>query len=302
MNACVYTCLMGGYEKLNALKSVNSRRIPHFCFTDDPDLKSDSWQIRMVRSAFSMDRVRSQRRIKVLAHEYLPEFSCSLYIDNTVRLTASADTLIQRFLEQTDIAVPTHSFRASVYDEFVEVAESGLDEPARIFEQLNHYQLSDPEILSERPFWSGMLFRRHCKPEVQAVMVKWYEHIARYARRDQLSLNATLRGSRATVQRLEIDNFQSDFHEWPIFNQRNLAKRFKDVSMAGAPTSVRLTQLERELAQANHAIQTQQHVIGERDRQIKTLMQRIDQLLNSRSFRVTRPLRWLRSCLPSFGQ
>ncbi len=285
-----------------------------------------------------MDRVRSQRRVKVLAHEYLPEFSCSLYVDNTVRLKASAEMLIQRFLEQTDIAVPTHSFRASVYDEFVEVAECGLDEPARIFEQLNHYQLSDPEVLSERPFWSGILFRRHCKPEVRAVMVKWYDHIARYARRDQLSLNAALRDSRATVQRLEIDNFQSDFHEWPIFNQRNLTKRFKDVSMAGAPISVRLTQLERALAQASHAIQTQQHVIGERDRQIallngqlsalrseqqeranqlkqeycqqladyqtqtKTQMQRIDQLLNSRSFRVTRPLRWLRSCLLSFRQ
>src|SRR5688572_10939275 len=59
-SACVYTTLIGGYEPLNEQPVAASSRVPFVCLTDDPNLASDTWQIRHVTPLFGMDPVRSQ--------------------------------------------------------------------------------------------------------------------------------------------------------------------------------------------------------------------------------------------------
>jgi hypothetical protein len=270
--ACVYTCVIGDYETLNEQVVLSDPDIPHFCFTDNSSLKSDTWQIRYIAPAFPMDNVRSQRRIKILAHEYLPHFDASLYIDNTVLLNMPVSQLIEQLLGDADITIPRHSFRESVYDEFVVVAANGLDEPSRIFEQLNHYQLSYPDVLNERPFWSAILFRRHNQPEVRQVMANWYDHVARYSRRDQLSLNVALRNCKAKIKALDVDNLQSSFHTWPIIQNRKPSIPQHKHYLTGSPTKLEMKLLQIDL---------------------ESLTQEIRQLKNSRSFRITKPLRWL---------
>ena len=115
---CVYTCVMGDYESLNEWPKEVPCTAPHICFTDNPELTSDTWEIRHVTPIFPMDTVRSQRHIKILAHEYLPEFTASVYIDNTVRLRLSAENIVAQTLQDSNLAVFEHSFRGTVYDEF----------------------------------------------------------------------------------------------------------------------------------------------------------------------------------------
>jgi hypothetical protein len=83
---CVYTCLIGEYEELNELSDNFYCSVPHICFTDSTALKSDTWEIRLITPIFPMDTVRSQRHVKILSHEYLSEFTTSLYMDSSIRL------------------------------------------------------------------------------------------------------------------------------------------------------------------------------------------------------------------------
>jgi hypothetical protein len=39
---CVYTTLIGGYEKLNEQSVATNSRLPFICLTDDPDLRSET--------------------------------------------------------------------------------------------------------------------------------------------------------------------------------------------------------------------------------------------------------------------
>jgi hypothetical protein len=74
---CVYTALIGGYEKLNEQPVAAASRLPFICLTDDPSLKSESWQLRQVTLPFGMDPIRSQRNVKIRPYHFLPEFEAS---------------------------------------------------------------------------------------------------------------------------------------------------------------------------------------------------------------------------------
>jgi hypothetical protein len=121
------------------------------CLTDDPNVRSESWEMRLVSPVFGMDPIRSQRDLKIRPHVYLPEFNASLYIDNSILLSEPPERLFNLFERARGFCIPTHSYRDTVLDEFLEVAKHGLDDQSRIFEQLNHYLIDYPEVLRESP-------------------------------------------------------------------------------------------------------------------------------------------------------
>ncbi|UJX45470.1 glycosyltransferase domain-containing protein [Xanthobacter sp. YC-JY1] len=220
--ACVYTCLIGGYEALNEQPMAAASGLDFLCFTDDPTLTSASWKLVPYPPAFALDPVRSQRIVKLSPHDVLPGYDVSLYIDNSVILTAPPEEVIARYMPEGQVAaMPGHSFRASVRDEFMEVLRMGLDDGGRVLEQLNHYMLSDPAALDAVPFWSAIILRRHHDPEVVAAMRLWLAQVLRYSRRDQLSGTHALGRAGLKVARFEVDNLGSWFHRWPVTHARD---------------------------------------------------------------------------------
>ena len=252
--ACIYTALIGDYETLNEIPIHASTEMPCICFTDNPALTSETWIIRHVKPTFPMDSPRSQRNIKILAHEYLPEFSSSLYIDNSVILRQNPESFFQIHLQNYNISTPNHSHRESILDEFIEVAKGGWDDPARIFEQLNHYQLINPAILQERPYWCGMLLRHHHHPDVRRAMVIWYNHVMRYSRRDQLSFNMAMNEANIDVGRIDIDNLHSSIHDWPIIANRISCRNSLSFALSSASTDTQVRSIQVEYLQVSQEL------------------------------------------------
>lgn len=220
--ACVYTCLFGGYEALNEQPVAASSTLDFICFTDNPALTSGSWRMVLVEPTLPLDLSRSQRILKLSPHEMVPDYDVSLYMDNSIILTEPPEEVIARYLgPDTLFAIPGHSFRATVADEFLEILRLGFDDGARILEQLNHYQLTDPALLDEAPYWSGLMIRRHHHPQVVAAMRLWLTHVLRYCRRDQVSGPLAFRQTGLDVARIPIDNHESWFHRWPVILKRD---------------------------------------------------------------------------------
>lgn len=245
---CVYTIMVGGYEQLNTFAIPNSAGVRQICLTDDPVLTSDVWEIRQVKPWFPMDPIRSQRAMKVLPHVFLPEFDRSLYIDNTIQLTADITDIFAAFDGSDGIALPSHSFRESVLDEFLEVARLGFDDSNRIFEQLNHYLLEDEAHLAGRPYWTAILLRDHRNPAILNLMHIWWAHIARYSRRDQLSFNYALRQAGVSPNVIDIDNFASWFHTWPHPTERKQFAGMRNPQASLRPVVAQNRVLEQDVA------------------------------------------------------
>ena len=245
---CVYTTLIGDYEKLNEQNTSHNSSIEFICLTDDKALTSETWRIQQVQPVFSMDPVRSQRDLKIRPHFHLPEFDQTLYIDNSVILKELPEELFDIYLDDTPFAVPTHSFRETVLDEFIEVSRLGFDDQGRIFEQLNHYLIDHADILDERPFWAAIMLRDSRDDRVRAMLEFWLAHVNRYSRRDQLSMNLAFRMAGLTPKAIPIDNHSSWFHSWPVIEGRDRDKGQRTASISLRPPVARIRALEQALA------------------------------------------------------
>lgn len=245
-NICVYTVMIGNYEALNEQPVARRSDIPFICLTDDPSLTSETWQMVKLAPAFKMDPIRSQRMLKICPHrvEALDGFDRSLYIDNSVVLHEAPERIIERYGWAQGLGLPAHSFRESVMDEFIEVARNGYDDQNRIFEQLNHYLTYGEPTLSERPYWTAIMLRDHRDEAVRAAMLRWAEHVLRYSRRDQLSLNAALRDAGVVPARWELDNRDSWFHTWPHAHQRDRISGGRDPAASMTPPLAQIRQLQ----------------------------------------------------------
>lgn len=294
---CVYTTLLGNYESINEQSVAAAGQIPFICLTDDPDLRSESWQMRVVQPAFPTDPVRSQRDMKIRPHVYLPEFARSLYIDNSVKLKQPPDRLFEMGAASPEgFVMPHHSFRQIVLDEFLEVAHLGFDDNNRVFEQLNHYLLSCPELLQERPWWTAIMVRDHANPRLCRALEFWASHVMRYSRRDQLSVNMALHLAGIQPVPLPIDNFDSQFHSWPHAQDRNRERGERNHATSMMPLPARLRLAEQQLAKVSHLkdeVARLQQEIEQSTAAFKDLSAAYQTVLHSTIWRLTGPLRGL---------
>ncbi|HEY4250762.1 MAG TPA: hypothetical protein VGM87_06165 [Roseomonas sp.] len=245
-DCCLYTVMMGGYERLNEQPVATHSTLPFICLTDDPALRSGSWDCHLVEPVFPRDPVRSQRDLKIRPHLHLPGFARSIYIDNTVILKEPPERLLELADPATGFLLPAHGSRETVLDEFLEVSRVGFDDSVRIFEQLHHYMLHGPEVLQERPWWTAIMVRDHRSARVRAMLEIWALHVMRYSRRDQLSVNTAFRAAGLQPTLLPVPLLDSDLHRWPEAADRDRERGARSLAVSLMPVAARVRQLEQE--------------------------------------------------------
>jgi hypothetical protein len=279
---------MGRYEQLNEQPIAAESDVEFVCFTDDHELRSDTWTIRVVEPRFPLDSIRSARYFKVMGPTLLDGYDESLWIDNTVRLRRTPEELLDSWLANADLAFPLHSFRTSVLGEFDAVATDGYDDPSRVYEQLIHYSAEREEILHERPYWTALLARRRTA-EVDETMRLWFDHLLRYSRRDQISINYILAATQIAVEQIDIDNENSAWHEWPVRVDRRWDRAQDRMAKALRTPSVEIGRLENE----NDRLRTELRMLSEsadaRIAERDALIQK--EFTNSASWKLTAPIR-----------
>lgn len=273
MKVCVYTTLLGGYDDLLEQDVAAGSEADFICFTDDADVRSETWRTHLVSPRYPQDIHRSSRVYKILGHELLREYDATLCIDASVKLRATPEKIIEDWLEDgVDVAMAAHSFRDSVLAEFDEVIRLNYDDRFRVYEQLNDYAVSYPDVLAMRPRWGGMIVRRRSEA-VDRAMRTWFDHVLRYSRRDQLSLLVGLLEEDVALRTLEVDNFDSVYHEWPVVAGRKV-ERGKAPALPSGP-------LIADLRRARARIEELELALEELDADtVNTLRHRVEQLTN----------------------
>ena len=96
----VYTAIAGGEGALEDPEVVAADR-DYICFTDDPYLRSDVWQIR------PLERFGDEpaRRAKALAHRYLPEYESSVWVNADVGPVRRRASFIRQEIEDVRTVV-----------------------------------------------------------------------------------------------------------------------------------------------------------------------------------------------------
>jgi GT2 family glycosyltransferase len=204
----VYTAITGNYDDLNIPEVLNPN-FDYICFTDNINLKSDFWEIRLIED-LDLDNTRKARHYKILPHKYLSEYDYSLWIDGGFKIVGDLSKLINNHVRNKQMMCIDHELRNSIYDEAKACIDRKKDSPDVINSQMKKY-LDEEYPEDQGLIESGVLFRKHNDIEVINVMEDWYKEIIEHSRRDQLSFNYAAWKNDFEYDRCEIFTWKNEY-------------------------------------------------------------------------------------------
>ena len=183
VNVVVFTCIFGDYDELNDPLIVDES-IEYVCFTDNPKIKSNIWDVRIIKPCIQNDSHKSSKFVKICGHKFLQGFDYSLYIDGNMILKTAPD--IPSILNGKAIAVEIHPSRNCIYDEVSACDRLKKDSLFVMNKQIKEYQsLGFPAHAGL--FECGVLARDWRNQEMINLCEIWWQHVLVYSKRDQLS-------------------------------------------------------------------------------------------------------------------
>jgi FkbM family methyltransferase len=187
----------------------------YVCFTDDPELHSDFWQIVVVPKTL-LDPHRRSKGFKHRPHIFFPNHEASLYIDNTVELSCEPSSFFKQMsIKNSSFMMFKHPDRNCVYDEAEVVKNLCFDDPDIINKQMDHYRKK------RYPSRNGLhattvMLRKHNDPKIKIAMTEWHSQVLRYSKRDQLSFDVVRHLFDLKVDAFEGRLIQNELMKWPV--------------------------------------------------------------------------------------
>lgn len=205
----IYTVITGGYDILSKPEYIDSE-FDYVCFTDDPSLTSDLWDIRYVENKEGLDMARLSRKYKILCHKFLEEYDYSIYIDGKLQIIGDMKKYLELYSRGKAMLCFPHFVRDCAYEEAKVCAALGKDAPEVIRNQMGGYAKEG------YPSKHGLtdcacMVRGHRDKVLQQVMECWWEEVKSKSRRDQLSFGYACWKNRFSYDLSDLYTYKNDF-------------------------------------------------------------------------------------------
>jgi predicted O-methyltransferase YrrM len=174
-----YTAIFGGYDALEPTAHGE------LCLTDGDVNAPPGWRFHTVYAG--RPPRWANRRCKILVHDHV-DAECSIYHDGNVKMLASPQEAVERWLGDADLAVFRHpESRDCAYQEAEETVRQHKAQRAVVDAQMARYREEGfPEHFGLSACY--VLVRRHTG-EVQEFNKLWWREYQNGAKRDQLSFD-----------------------------------------------------------------------------------------------------------------
>lgn len=204
----IYTAIFGDKDVLHEPEFL-PEGFDFVCFTDNKDLESKVWDIRVVEPLFK-DPVRNARYYKIMAHKVLPEYEISVWVDGNMVVTGDVNIWIEKYLKKYFFVTFDHSkqkkrwlglfwitdkkfARNCIYKEAEDILKKNaegfyMDHPDVVINQVSRYR-NEGYPKNNGLAVTMILLRRHNNEQVINLMESWWQELSVGSRRDQLSLN-----------------------------------------------------------------------------------------------------------------
>lgn len=183
----VYSAIIGEYDHVKEPNIVYPE-LDYILFTDNPKLRSDVWQIRVVDNPKGLDNSRLSKRMKILGHEYLDGYDYSIWVDGKLRVTGDLREYINCYKRHEPMLSFNHHGNDCIYIEMNSCKRLKKDDEKVMERQIARYRKEGfPEHygLTE----NAIIVRDIYNKKVIDVMEAWWKEVENGSCRDQLSLS-----------------------------------------------------------------------------------------------------------------
>ncbi|RPA68423.1 DUF616 domain-containing protein [Cyclobacteriaceae bacterium YHN15] len=195
MKIAVYTAIFGAKDILkDPCRYSESSEIDYFCFTDDADLKSETYNIFKKKAHFQ-DITKCARFFKINFPKELSNYDYLIWHDGNLQINHQKIYELVELLGKNDLATFKHPHRDNIYLEGLACIRREKDDPCLIFKQIFNYYKSGI-IKSKKLFETSILVRKNRQSELYDI---WWNEVLMYSKRDQLSLPYALFKSNTCV-------------------------------------------------------------------------------------------------------
>jgi TOD1/MUCI70, glycosyltransferase-like domain len=182
-----YTALFGRHCRL---KEFDTGGFKFFCFTDDPDLRSDTWTVILQPGHESprLDAKWYKMNPDTLGLP-LGNGDISIWIDASITVTdpAAMAEVCEAALLDKDIALFKHPDRTDVYAEVIASAPMPKYAGEPLLAQVVAYRADG--LPDDHKLWAGgVIARVSCRQSCFSFGASWYFQCRRWSLQDQLSL------------------------------------------------------------------------------------------------------------------
>ncbi len=179
----VYTALFGDYDELNEF-NFESPECDFICYTDNVNLKSDSWMIIVVDCELNPNMMN--RYYKILPHKHLSKYDASLYVDANIRFKQDPAHLFEKYLLNYDVLALKHNKRDCIYSEGLACIKLCKVEFLSVTNQVRGY-INDGFPKNHGLTLNRVLLRAHNEQHIVTLMEDWWVELNTKTQRDQLS-------------------------------------------------------------------------------------------------------------------
>ena len=179
----VYTAFTGAYDSLKEPEFIDDNT-RYVCFTQNPDLKSDTWEIIQMEDS-TLDDNRIAKQYKVFPNRYFPDNKYSFWIDGSFKLVGSIREYVYKYINSSMLTV-VHPERDCIFDESLSSMQFPRYSNYTITKQVDKYRAEGMPLHYGLPVL-GAIFRQHNDPVIVDLMNQWWKEIINYTNQDQLS-------------------------------------------------------------------------------------------------------------------
>lgn len=225
MKVTVYTCVAGGYDDRLPIIKHRDPSFHYEYFTDNNTLKSDIWMVRELRSPKSIAKNHYINRYhKLYSKQILENTDVSVYIDGNIDIHKSIQPLIDEFINSDALfGCLKHPQRSTLQEEAEACIRWDKLKTRELFtlkKQLEYYRIDGyPE---DYPLFAAtILFKKHCKDKrLNAAMSLWWEHINKFAHRDQLALPYVLWKTKLPYMAFDFNIFDNEVFKMQLHSKK----------------------------------------------------------------------------------
>lgn len=191
---CIYTVITGNYDSLKEPAFV-TEGWDYICFTDDPSLHSDIWDIRLIDSDPEISEVKNARKVKILGYEYLdPHYELAIFIAGKIRVNCDLEVFLKdvaHYNDDVNLILPDHPWRSCVFGEFKSCLRHEMITEELADLMIKKYKAEGYPINNGLHACTMLIMRLQDKG-LRSFMRRWWEVVHHYSHRDQLSFDYTL--------------------------------------------------------------------------------------------------------------
>jgi uncharacterized membrane protein len=213
MKIAIYTAIIGEYE-VPKDPLFKDEGVDYFLFTDQR-VGSSVWNVKYV-SHIGLTPRKTARSIKILSHEYLPDYDITIWVDANFCQKKSIKPLIELMFD--DVLILNHPSRDCLYDEATTCVRDGHDykeiiEAQTVFYQRQGYPTKNGLVAT------GLILRKKTE-KVKLLCEDWWHEVLSKSGRDQISFDYVAWINEICIQKTDFNVLHEFFEHTKHKNQR----------------------------------------------------------------------------------